>query len=161
MQNITTRLERFHALTAGMNCTVFFLQLSTLTSLKPSVLQSQYASFQSIQLLMIKNNIAIPLIYLPTPESLLEALKVFAATSREQVPCLPVAGVDILSHVSMQTPMSKEVYTGLSDVASNMRELVILAGQRDASDRLTRVGLSEYEIEQFQEFWMDEFVADA
>jgi hypothetical protein len=118
LQNITIRLARFHALTAGLDCAIFFLQLNTSACLSPLVLQSQYASFQNIQLLMIKNNI------------------------------------------SMQNPMSKEVFTGLSDVVSNMRELVIFAGQRDAFDRLKRIGMSEYEIHQFQEFWSDEFVAD-
>jgi hypothetical protein len=144
-----------------MDCAIFFLQLSTSAYSKPSVLQSQYASFQNIQLLMIKNNIAIPLMYLPTPESLLDALKVFATPPRQLVPYLPVAGVDILPYVSMQNPMRKEAYTGLSDVVSNMRELVILAGRRDGLDRLNSAGMSEHEIEQFQEFWSDEFVADA
>jgi hypothetical protein len=157
-----SRAQRFEALTGSINAAIFFLP-STLpanAARDNSSVQDQLQSFQNLQLLLLNNEILIPVLYTSSPAALCSALKCLTGMEHGSAePNIPIAATSVLPYCTLEPPMSQEALTIISDMFPNLQSLTIL--QREEGTR-TRIGKSmcEAEVEACLDFWKEEYLAE-
>jgi hypothetical protein len=156
MPQTLERVQKFTALTAGVDCTVFFLP-ATATAVVPR-------EFQDIQVALIKAGMFLPFEILPNEHVILDILRTYA-DSRELLglpsqdgPAVPMASIDVLPYCSLESPMSTATFMALSDMFPSLRHVSKIGTDEVQLDDLVRAGFSEEQAEACISFWSDEWL---
>jgi hypothetical protein len=157
-QTLST-VQRFAALTGGVDTAVFYLPAPSTTA------ADVHRVFAKMQLLLLANDVALPLLYVAAAEELVGALRmcsdVGADGSAWDVEVAgPVASIDILPHCTIEAPMDQADFTAVSDMCSNLRDFVAIATREDGLGFMVDAGVEESAAEACVEFWNREWLAE-
>jgi hypothetical protein len=152
-------VQRFSALTGGVDTAIFYLATSSAT------VSDAHRIFTKLQLLLLTNDISVPLLYVASAEDLVGALKTCSDTTADGGAwsvdtARPNAPVDILPHCTIEAPMDQSDLTAVSDMCSSLRDFAAIATEENGVSVMVSRGLTEAAAESCAEFWNREWLAE-
>jgi hypothetical protein len=152
-------VQRFAALTGGIDTAIFYLPTSSTTA------SDAHRIFTKVQLLLLANDVSLPLLYVASVEDLVGALKTCSDATADRDAwsvdaARPIAALDVLPHCTIEAPMDQSDLTAVSDMCSSLRDLVAIATQEDGLSVMVSCGVSEAAAEACAEFWNREWLAE-
>jgi hypothetical protein len=157
-QTLST-VQRFASLTGGVDTAIFYLPTSSTTA------SDAHRIFTKLQLLLLSNDVSVPLLYVASVNDLVGALRTCADLTADGDAwsvnvTQPIASVDILPHCTIEAPMDQSDLTAVSDICSSLRDFVAMATREDGLSIMVRSGLDEAAAEACAEFWNREWLAE-
>jgi hypothetical protein len=152
-------VQRFAALTGGIDTAIFYLPTSSTTA------SDAHGIFTKLQLLLLTNDISLPLLYVASVEDLIGALKTCSDTTADGDAwsvdaARPIASLDILPHCTIEAPMDQSDLAAVSDMCSSLRDFVAIATQEDGLSVMVSCGVNQAAAEACAEFWNREWLAE-
>jgi hypothetical protein len=152
-------VQRFAALTGGVDTAIFYLPTSSTTA------SDAHRIFTKLQLLLLTNDVSLPLLYVASVEDLVGALKTCSDASADDGAwsvdvARPIASLDILPHCTIEAPMDQSDFTAVSDLCASLRDFVAIATRDDGLSVMVSAGLNESAAEACAEFWNREWLAE-
>jgi hypothetical protein len=152
-------IQRFSALTGGVDTAIFYLPTSS------SAVSDARRIFTKLQLLLLTNDIPVPLLYVASVGDLIGALKTCSDTTTDAGAwsvdaARPNTSVDILPHCTIEAPMDQSDLTAASDMCSSLRGFAAIATQEYGVSIMVSRGMDGAAAESCAEFWNREWLAE-